>query len=139
MRVGKGWGILLPGQKTPIFELQPNTPYEKCRVFIEGWKETNKQPYRGFEVRDISSFVDKYGFLHVLGKVVNTGAKTAEGIEVVVTFYDIEGNIVSSHDEPVTPFELKPGAAGSFDALTFIGVDKIDHWLIQVQSMSPRA
>jgi hypothetical protein len=91
MRVGKGWGILLPGQKTPIFELQPNTPYEKCRVFIEGWKETNKQPYREFEVRDISSFIDKYSFLHVVGKVVNTGAKTAEGIEVVVTFYDIEG------------------------------------------------
>jgi hypothetical protein len=70
------------------------------------------------------------------GKVVNIGAKTAEEVEVVVTFYDIEGNIISSDREPVTPSELKPGAVGSFDASTFIGVDKIDRWLIQVQCLS---
>jgi len=128
--------ILLPGQKTPVFELQRNTPYEKCRVFIEGWEETDEQPYREFEVRDVSSFIDKYGSLHVVGKVVNTGAKAAKGVEVIVTFYDVEGNIISSDSEPVTPFELKPGETGSFDASTFIGVDKIDHWLIQVQCSS---
>jgi PKD repeat protein len=130
--------ILLPGQKTPVFELQPNTPYERCHVFVESWEETGEQPYREFEVRDVNSFVDKYGFLHVVGKVVNVGVRTAEEVEVVVTFYDSEGNIVSSERESVTPSELKPGSYGSFDASTFIGVDKIGHWSIQVQCSSYR-
>ena len=128
--------ILLPGQKTPVFELQPNMPYERCRVFVEGWEETDEQPYKEFEVRNAYSFVDRYGFLHVVGEVVNIGAKTAERVEVVVTFYDKEGNIVSSDREPVTPFVLEPKAFGFFDSSTFIGVGKIDHWLIQVQCSS---
>jgi hypothetical protein len=128
--------ILLPVQKTPVFEFQPNLLYERCHVFIEGWSETEKQPYREFEVRDVNSFIDRYGFLHVVGKVVNIGARTAEEVEVVVTFYNRDGNIVSSYRKSVVPSELKPKSYGYFDVSTSIGVDEIDHWLIQVQSLS---
>jgi len=78
----------------------------------------------------IHSFVDRYSFLHVVGEVVNIGAKTAEGVEVVVTFYDKECDIISSDTELITPSMIEPRAVRFFDASTFIGVDKIDHWLI---------
>jgi hypothetical protein len=124
--------VLLPNQKTPVFWLQLNMPYETYDIFIESWSETTKQPYREFRVENVKTWTDTLGYLHVVGDVVNTGTLTAKYVNVVVTFYDKEGKIVSAKSGYVTPSELGAGSRGSFDVYPDVGKEEIDHWSIQV-------
>jgi hypothetical protein len=118
--VAVGWDfvwadILAPGEKTP-FEIELfGTPQEidHWTVWVEGDK-TDTEVAGKLSLRDTDNTIDDNYLVTFTGNVVNEGTEKMESIEVAVTVYDGEGNVVMT-DYTWLEGELAPNATMPFE------------------------
>jgi hypothetical protein len=123
--------VIPPGSKSP-FETGTDawagtTDY---KLQIEG--NAGTLPRQDIAILSHSHYIDG-DWLHVRGEVQNTGDTPAEFVKIVVTLYDMAGNVVGT-DFTYTNLDVVPaGETSPFET----GTDhwpNFDHYEIQVQA-----
>ena len=107
--------ILLPGQRSP-FALTLPRPVDLWEYSLRiTARPTLEQPLAGLEVVQSHAYEDEVGFYHVTGEVENTGQRTADRVQVIVTLYDKWGKIVNAGFVYSAPRRVRPGEKAAFD------------------------
>jgi len=107
--------ILLPGQRSPFALILPK-PVDLWEYSLRiTARPTLEQPLPGLEVVQSHAYEDEVGFYHVTGEVENTGQRTADRVQVVVTLYDKWGKIVNAGFVYTEPRRVRPGEKAAFD------------------------
>ena len=107
--------ILLPGQRSPFALILPR-PVDLWEYSLRiTARPTLEQPLPGLEVVQSRAYEDEVGFYHVTGEVENTGQRTADRVQVIVTLYDKWGKIVNAGFVYSAPRRVRPGEKAAFD------------------------
>jgi hypothetical protein len=107
--------ILLSGQRSP-FALTLPRPVDLWEHSLRiTARPTLEQPLAGLEVVQSHAYEDEVGFYHVTGEVENTGQRTADRVQVIVTLYDKWGKIVNAGFVYSEPRRVRPGEKAAFD------------------------
>jgi hypothetical protein len=107
--------ILLPGQRSPFALILPR-PVDLWEYSLRiTARPTLEQPLAGLEVVQSHAYEDQVGFYHVTGQVENTGQRTADRVQVIVTLYDKWGKIVNAGFVYSEPRPVRPGEKAAFD------------------------
>jgi hypothetical protein len=107
--------ILLPGQRSP-FALTLPRPVDLWEYSLRiTARPTLEQPLAGLEVIQSHAYEDETGFYHVTGEVENTGQRTADRVQVIVTLYDKWSKIVNAGFVYSEPRRVRPGEKAAFD------------------------
>jgi len=107
--------ILPPGQRSP-FALTLPRPVDLWEYSLRiTARPTLEQPLTGLEVVQSYVYEDEVGFYHVTGEVENTGQRTADRVQVIVTLYDKWGKIVNAGFVYSEPRRVSPGGKAAFD------------------------
>jgi hypothetical protein len=106
-------------QEKSAFELAEQQRIEQAMEAAA--QEDLKNRTAAVEVSDFSVEVDEYGDLYLSGTVKNVATKDLTGITVYYTIYDENDEPIDTADASVYPYELSPGAVGSFED-TYYGV-----------------
>jgi hypothetical protein len=107
--------ILLPSQRSP-FALTLPRPVDLWEYSLRiTARPTLEQPLAGLAVVQSRAYEDEVGFYHVTGEVENTGQRTADRVQVVVTLYDKWGKIVNAGFVYSEPRRVRPGEKAAFD------------------------
>jgi len=107
--------ILLPGQRSPFALILPR-PVDLWEYSLRiTARPTLEQPLAGLEVVQSHAYEDQVGFYHVTGEVENTGQRTADRVQVIVTLYDKWGKIVNAGFVYSEPRPVRPGEKAAFD------------------------
>jgi len=107
--------ILLPGQRSP-FALTLPRPADLWEYSLRiTARPTLEQPLAGLEVVQSRAYEDEVGFYHVTGEVENSGPRTADRVQVIVTLYDKWGKIVNAGFVYSEPWRVRPGEKAAFD------------------------
>jgi hypothetical protein len=121
---GFGWGfttipILVPNQKSPFFIIIKPTTQEKIDRYSLKIKfgTTIQQPYRELKVLMHYSYIDNFGYFHVIGKIRNEGSQDVIDVIVIGTFYDITGTIIAVNSTHVTSEKLTIGQEALFELI----------------------
>jgi parallel beta-helix repeat protein len=75
--------------------------------FSNGIKENSK-----------NNFVDKSGYVHVIGEIQNKQSRTVEFLKVNVAYYDSRNQIVGTDSVYSVPSTILPGQTATFEVLT---------------------
>jgi hypothetical protein len=130
--------LLAPQQKSP-FDLFENATGTVCGVSPANSTLSNVAPYHNFQLPNPSSSRDAQGLYHLSGQVKNTGTSTAQGVDVVATFYDEKGVVVQVGSSLAAPSNLPPNGVGLFgitsDDPTLSA--RIATYSVQAQSATP--
>jgi hypothetical protein len=107
--------ILLPSQRSP-FALTLPRPVDLWEYSLRiTARPTLEQPLAGLEVVQSRAYEDGVGFYHVTGEVENSGPRTADRVQVIVTLYDKWGKIVNAGFVYSAPRRVRPGERAAFD------------------------
>jgi hypothetical protein len=107
--------ILLSGQRSP-FALTLPRPVDLWEYSLRiTARPTLEQPLAGLEVIQSHAYEDEAGFYHVTGEVENTGQRTADRVQVIVTLYDKWSKIVNAGFVYSEPRRVRPGEKAAFD------------------------
>jgi hypothetical protein len=107
--------ILLPGQRSPFALILPR-PVDLWEYSLRiTARPTLEQPLAGLEVVQSHAYEDEVGFYHVTGEVENSGQRTADRVQVIVTLYDKWGKIVNAGFVYSEPRRVRPGEKAAFD------------------------
>jgi len=107
--------ILLSGQRSP-FALTLPRPVDLWEYSLRiTARPTLEQPLAGLAVVQSRAYEDEVGFYHVTGEVENTGQRTADRVQVIVTLYDKWGKIVNAGFVYSEPRRVRPGEKAAFD------------------------
>lgn len=71
----------------------------------------------GLVILSNSSYIDSYGWMHVVGQIKNIGAYATTYVKVIATFYDNTGRVVDCDFTFSNPDDLETNQTGSFDIL----------------------
>lgn len=124
--------ILLPGQRSP-FALTLPKPVDLREYSLRiTARPTLEQPLAGLKVVDSRAGEDEAGFYHVRGEVENTGPRTAERVQIIVTLYDKWGKIINAGFVYSEPQSIRPGEKAAFDC-SFNYYPLVKEYLIQVE------
>ena len=124
--------ILLPGQRSP-FALTLPKPAGLWEYSLRiTARPTLEQPLAGLEVVYSRADEDDAGFYHVRGEVENTGSRTAERVQIIVTLYDRWGKIINAGFVYSEPQSIRPGEKAAFDC-SFNYYPLVKEYLIQVE------
>jgi hypothetical protein len=124
--------ILLPGQRSP-FALTLPRPVDLWEYSLRiTARPTLEQPLAGLEVVQSRAYEDEVGFYHVTGEVENTGPRTADRVQVIVTLYDKWGKIVNAGFVYSAPRRVRPGERAAFDC-SFNYYPLVNEYAIQVE------
>ena len=69
----------------------------------------------GLQILSNSSYIDSFGFMHVVGGVKNIRSIKTTYVKIIATFYDSGGNVVDCDFTFSDPDELDPGQVAPFD------------------------
>ena len=64
-----------------------------------------------------SSYVDNFGYFHLVGEVENVGSQNTETNKITATFFDNEGNVVVTASCYTYLDILKPGQNSPFEII----------------------
>jgi hypothetical protein len=81
-----------------------------------------------------NSFTDSIGYLHVVGEVQNNSPTSAQFVQVIGTFYDVNNAVVGTQFTYTNPSDIISGGKAPFDlVLTSASVPTslIDHYELQ--------
>lgn len=124
--------ILLPGQRSPFALILPR-PVDLWEYSLRiTARPTLEQPLAGLEVVQSHVHEDEVGFYHVTGEVENTGQRTADRVQVIVTLYDKWGKIVNAGFVYSEPRRVRPGEKAAFDC-SFTYYPLVKEHAIQVE------
>jgi len=124
--------ILLPGQRSPFALILPR-PVDLWEYSLRiTARPTLEQPLAGLEVVQSRAYEDEVGFYHVTGEVENTGQRTADRVQVIVTLYDKWGKIVNAGFVYSAPRRVRPGERAAFDC-SFNYYPLVNEYAIQVE------
>lgn len=110
--------ILIPGQKAP-FNLNNygrTSITEQIQTYSicgEG-TTTNKEPYREFQISNITTEINVLGNYEIIGEIENIGEISATFVKVITTFYDSSDGLIGSAYSYSDPIDLEPGQTGTF-------------------------
>jgi len=90
--------ILLPGEKAAFSIMKGPTgeDFESYILEVTSCGETTDVPYRDFEFLNTSSYIDDKGYYCVKGDLKNIGTQNIDYVDVIITFYNTEGEVVSA-------------------------------------------
>jgi hypothetical protein len=124
--------ILLPGQRSPFALILPR-PVDLWEYSLRiTARPTLEQPLAGLELVQSHADEDEVGFYHVTGEVENTGQRTADRVQVIVTLYDKWGKIVNAGFVYGEPRRVRPGESAAFDC-SFTYYPLVTEHAIQVE------
>jgi len=124
--------ILLPGQRSPFALILPR-PVDLWEYSLRiTARPTLEQPLAGLEVVQSHADEDEAGFYHVTGEVENTGQRTADRIQVIITLYDKWGKIVNAGFAYTEPRRVRPEEKAAFDC-SFTYYPLVKEHAIQVE------
>lgn len=125
--------IIQTNQKSPFKFTQQVDP-QSYNLMIAGLNETNEIPYDSFQFFSNNSYIDSINHLHIEGEVKNTGLKNITFVEVIATYYDDYYNVVETDVTYTDSTNITTNQQSSFKIITENQVNKIDHYILQVQS-----
>jgi len=80
----------------------------------------------GTSIKSTNSYVDQYGYAHIIGEFVNNQDKTLNFVKFIATLYDVSGNVLDTefaysiidvvHPYTKTPFEIT--VSGNVDMIS---------------------
>jgi hypothetical protein len=124
--------ILLPSQRSP-FALTLPRPVDLWEYSLRiTARPTLEQPLAGLEVVQSRAYEDEVGFYHVTGEVENSGPRTADRVQVIVTLHDKWGKIVNAGFVYSAPRRVRPGEKAAFDC-SFNYYPLVNEYAIQVE------
>jgi hypothetical protein len=120
-----------PGMTNPWRVISLNPPaYDRYEVSAN-WEEASEfLAYSSVSVLN-TGIRDNFG-VEVFGEVENTTGNELTAVEVVVTFYDSEGDVVFVDDTLSNPFTLSPAQVGTYQITTARDL-VYDGYLVQSQ------
>jgi hypothetical protein len=122
--------IIPPGGKAP-FETGTNKWEDTTNYKLQAEGRKGSLPRQDLVIRNHESYIDG-NWLHVQGEVENTGTSDAEYVKLVITLYDISGNVVGVDFTYTTLSTIPAGGTSPFDSGTNHWPN-FDHYEIQVQ------
>lgn len=84
-----------------------------------------------------TSSVNGLEWVQIVGEIQNTGAETLQYVKAIVTFYK-DGKIVGTTDGYTSLDQLAPGQSSPFQAISTLGDDQINAYMIQLQGRPVR-
>ena len=118
--IGSDWtylstDILRAGEKAPfIFLIRTDEEdYGSYGLTLSEYNKTDREPYRNFEFINVSYYIGDNGYYRVKGEIKNMGDRDVKYVDVILTFYDAEGKVVSAGTYPVG--DLSVGSTATFD------------------------
>jgi hypothetical protein len=124
--------ILLPSQRSPFALILPR-PVDLWEYSLRiTARPTLEQPLAGLEVIQSRAYEDGVGFYHITGEVENSGPRTADRVQVIVTLYDKWGKIVNAGFVYSAPQRVRPGEKAAFDC-SFNYYPLVSEYAIQVE------
>jgi len=109
--------VILPGRKSPfdiLFTETSQIPRIDHYSLTVTFSTTVSKPI-GLQILSNSSYIDNFGFMHVVGEVKNIGSIKTTYVKIIATFYDSSGNVVDCDFTFSDPDELDPGQIAPFD------------------------
>jgi hypothetical protein len=110
--------ILVPGQKAPfrLSDYGRTSITEQIQTYsICGEGEiANEEPYREFQISNISTEISIIGSYEIRGEITNIGEISATFVKIVATFYDSSGGLIGSGYTYSDPIDLEPDQTGTF-------------------------
>lgn len=107
--------ILTPNQKSPFeFMIEEPSSWTDYSLNVE-YSSTYSSPYSDLQIQGESDHTDDYGYYYINGEVENTGSLTVDYVEVVVTLYDSNGNIIGTDFTYTDPDTLSGGEKAPFE------------------------
>jgi hypothetical protein len=127
--------ILIPEQKSP-FKIS-SEPYLNLQVdhyilTITEFIESNYYPYNKLKIEGTTWGVEQ-GYQVLFGDVKNVGDRPATSVNVVATFYDHNGKIVSTNYAFATPDTIAVGESVRFKVNTAPQIIITEYWTLQAQ------
>ena len=129
--------IIRPGESSP-FIAYGATGYEasEFEVKVEDFTPTTEEPFLGLKISDRKvTKEDVYDFTRytVTGKVKNTANREARFVQIVCTFYDDSGSVVSVDKRGIGgPNHLMPGDEATFTMIAIYPPKWVSDYRIQV-------
>lgn len=122
--------VIPPHDEAP-FEIGTGEWQGATRYRLQVQGRQGSLPRQDLAVRSHSAYVD-HGWLVVRGEVENEGARKAEFVKLVITFYDATGDVVGVDFAYTTLDVIPAGGTSPFECSTkhWSG---FDHYKIQVQ------
>ena len=65
----------------------------------------------------VISYTDENGYYHLVGEVLNSGDTNMENIEIIATYYDASGTVISTGNNDTELYVLPVNTATPFDVL----------------------
>jgi hypothetical protein len=112
--VGTLLSVLGPGQRSSFVLTRPR-PAGLADYSLRATARPTTQELRGRLAVLSSRSFERGGFYHVAGQVENRGTTPVDGVEVVVTLYNLGGKVVNVGVTRGQPGHLAPGERASFD------------------------
>ena len=104
--------------------VQEQSAYEEAErnrieqaIMVAAAQEDLKNKTAAVNVESLDVYIDEFGDLHVSGTVKNTASVPIFSIELYYSVYDSEGIEIGSDRMYADPYDLKPGAVGTFNEL----------------------
>jgi len=130
--------VLLVGRKSP-FKVSLIDTEQSARVDHYSLEVTYDifelgKP-EGLEILSSSSYVDTFGWMHLVGEIKNIGVYPTTYVEVIATFYDNTGKVVDCDFTFSNPNDLKADQKASFE-ITLISdrVPLVDSYELTAES-----
>lgn len=111
--------VILPSRKSPfdiLFTETAQIPRIDHYSLTVTLSTTVSKPI-GIQILSNSSYVDRWGYLHVVGEIKNIGSIRTTYVKIIATFYDSSGNVVDCDFAYSDPDELEPGQVAPFDIM----------------------
>lgn len=99
------------------FELAEKQRIE--RAIQQAEEEDLKNRTAGVELLNVDTQLNEYGDIEIYGEVKNVATKPIYSITVYYSGYDAAGNYLFSSSASVEPYDLEPGATGSYSAYEY--------------------
>lgn len=108
--------VLLPDQMSPFdaTALGSDIVENIHRYEISAVAQVAKEKPQALRLQSSMSYIDDLGLYHVIGKVANDGNRHSTYTDVVATFYDEEGRIVTTGRDLTEPLNIPSGGEGAF-------------------------
>jgi hypothetical protein len=120
-----------PGGKAP-FRVSTDQYVGVTQYKLQAQGNPGTPPRQDLVVLSHNSYTDDAGWLHVQGEVQNTGETPSQFVKVVVTLYDVAGNVVGAGFTYTELDVIPPGGTSPFETETD-HYPSFDHYEIQVQ------
>ncbi len=113
-----------PLQESQISQITTKTPPPTLMV-------TTDDDELGTSIKSTNSYVDDYGYAHIIGEFVNNQDKTLNFVKFIATLYDSSGNVLDTEFSFSTIDIVAPFTKTPFEITVSGNVEMIDTFEIQ--------